>query len=1281
MGNGNALLKLIKLLLVMLITTPLSVPPSLYASHNKLASSSKVSGKDAKILPVFAEACKVRVETGYGPGRLGRLLDKVKGRVERTARPVARALDRMSKRRLAKEILERKLLEMRNAQASFVDFYGHRNTYRQELFLKCLYDWVAYESVTRENIEAIVDQHLLMAKSCESAVDEKITECFNTSGMWLGKRAVTPENAAEVINNAVRIVQKCGLLVAPRGELDSTHYRISYAIKCLRPAGEFLNRRALIGARTAKIDAIYDGLIANVIPIPYSVTSDDRGLLGAFIIGQFGDLLETRTFVAADITRIRNLIPRLSSMITVTIYSCASRLSFSADNKWGANAHPIISNVVDSAKTFLDTEAISRTNSSEVDSVIDFIPRIFSVAYFGYESTADVSSFIDRIILALLKAGDAGEDGFVEIVLARKKILDRMWRTRKKPDAMLACLEDLDTRVAVLLRGNVPFSTSVGELYRSLSSIYCGFIGVEENIEDYRVELDMIISTITGLNIPDAIKVLSSIEGIVGLFCENHANDKAIREILLGLIGDMKESRNVTSTAVAANQLATRCFSGNSSELEGDSGTLDNFRKVLRVYVVPMKVSGVDNYGIPMLDAVRADFGTSPLALQRCGETVKEVDLETKVRAILLNNAQNILVYTTEKVRGYAESGVSVDGEEIFVRGLREHKEVRALGIELHSRGFSLLGLLQTLRLDNDASVREELVRILCNLGYGVDEKGNIILKTMDVVTSVYRGSKEVDHAMARFSTHSPRHALCTYANLGAGCVTTEDPDLAVSGNKSLHEVDYALMCYESVSNRHVDSSVALAFYFGETGSASGAASDLPKYCYKRTIVAEGKSGLEVFEDIIDKQKKERIAEEVIQRILSWVESGDITGEALQANLELMRKMIEILREVYGWEYWTAMFGYMDEQFYSAIIRDYKAGQPHNMGLLVRELNLARDRQLRYLRRTLSDDYRHRLFLEHLNKQKALWEKEGKNILDYLRFKQKIREQTYASDAHRPDITSEVERIMGTVTTIEEVSRVPTYREYSFGIYKNWIQGGLREDAKLQGVIATIPQKPNAAELRKFRPLREWFLRAPSSMHGIAHESRVLILAEVLMNILGNISPQDKNAVRLSAATHDVRRMDDTPSDTRHGPMSADWIRVISNIFREIFPDINMETVAGLNRSHHSEENPDNILLSIFMDADGLDWAGKAGHWNGRCRCEGTLELVQIAKYLYEISTELIVRFGVSDFEAVILAGRIIGIIEGEGDITLPDDITAIALSRIPAPVRHGHLAETGICI
>lgn len=141
------------------------------------------------------------------------------------------------------------------------------------------------------------------------------------------------------------------------------------------------------------------------------------------------------------------------------------------------------------------------------------------------------------------------------------------------------------------------------------------------------------------------------------------------------------------------------------------------------------------------------------------------------------------------------------------------------------------------------------------------------------------------------------------------------------------------------------------------------------------------------------------------------------------------------------------------------------------------------------------------------------------------------------------------------------------------------------------------PPQPliNPKDLETYIPQKEWFTspkRAESFYHGIDHLIRVLILQEIITNHLieiGQIKPADidRNALRLSAMAHDIRRHHDL-IEPGHGLAAADWTL-------QMFPHLPQQTrkkAYMITKAHDGKIDPNSSIateLSILKDADALD--------------------------------------------------------------------------------------------
>lgn len=187
---------------------------------------------------------------------------------------------------------------------------------------------------------------------------------------------------------------------------------------------------------------------------------------------------------------------------------------------------------------------------------------------------------------------------------------------------------------------------------------------------------------------------------------------------------------------------------------------------------------------------------------------------------------------------------------------------------------------------------------------------------------------------------------------------------------------------------------------------------------------------------------------------------------------------------------------------------------------------------------------------------------------------------------------------------------------------------------------------PSRSLLEQYQPKPEWFLRkqAINSIHGIGHETRVMVWQEILSRLLAIAGAKlDQEALRWAAATHDTQRLDDD-YDWSHGERSAVW--VTGNLDLE---PATLERVVYLNRWHVPPDHSAPQMtaeLSVFKDADGLDRA-RLGDLNPRYlrHVQSRNLLIEPAEALYSLSSELQWRKSLAPFESVIAAAIKLGII------------------------------------
>lgn len=125
--------------------------------------------------------------------------------------------------------------------------------------------------------------------------------------------------------------------------------------------------------------------------------------------------------------------------------------------------------------------------------------------------------------------------------------------------------------------------------------------------------------------------------------------------------------------------------------------------------------------------------------------------------------------------------------------------------------------------------------------------------------------------------------------------------------------------------------------------------------------------------------------------------------------------------------------------------------------------------------------------------------------------------------------------------------------------------------------------------LARFEPRREWFQRRPIGIHGIEHETRVLVLVQLLARMEAAAGSRlDAEALGWAAVVHDTQRLDDD-EDPEHGNRAAEWIRARPALLPA---PVSVDRVAYLCRWHVPADSRAPLLsadLCVFKDADGLD--------------------------------------------------------------------------------------------
>ena len=128
-----------------------------------------------------------------------------------------------------------------------------------------------------------------------------------------------------------------------------------------------------------------------------------------------------------------------------------------------------------------------------------------------------------------------------------------------------------------------------------------------------------------------------------------------------------------------------------------------------------------------------------------------------------------------------------------------------------------------------------------------------------------------------------------------------------------------------------------------------------------------------------------------------------------------------------------------------------------------------------------------------------------------------------------------------------------------------------------------------ATRLRGFAPQPGWFIRKPEGIHGLGHETRVLIWSQVLTSMVRDEDLKvDGNVLGWAAAVHDTQRWNDG-IDAGHGARAADWILERPHL---IPAPVSLDRIAYICRWHVPNDGDAPEMtpeLRVFKDADALD--------------------------------------------------------------------------------------------
>ena len=126
-------------------------------------------------------------------------------------------------------------------------------------------------------------------------------------------------------------------------------------------------------------------------------------------------------------------------------------------------------------------------------------------------------------------------------------------------------------------------------------------------------------------------------------------------------------------------------------------------------------------------------------------------------------------------------------------------------------------------------------------------------------------------------------------------------------------------------------------------------------------------------------------------------------------------------------------------------------------------------------------------------------------------------------------------------------------------------------------------------QILRFEPQPGWFARSPHGIHGLAHETRVLVWGQLLASMVREEGiTVNADVIGWAAVIHDTQRWDDG-IDREHGIRAAEWLREHSGLLPDSVP---LDEVAHLCEWHvPADHNVPEMTdeLKVFKDSDALD--------------------------------------------------------------------------------------------
>lgn len=192
----------------------------------------------------------------------------------------------------------------------------------------------------------------------------------------------------------------------------------------------------------------------------------------------------------------------------------------------------------------------------------------------------------------------------------------------------------------------------------------------------------------------------------------------------------------------------------------------------------------------------------------------------------------------------------------------------------------------------------------------------------------------------------------------------------------------------------------------------------------------------------------------------------------------------------------------------------------------------------------------------------------------------------HSRDNHQPILVLKVPRQLGDDLFIAgRGADKDTVLEYSF-------EESVAIDTHTARLNTSAPSSCHNLPLDTYEPSVQWYLHAPSNIHGLGHAARVLVWADVLGRwMIERGEVLDLDVVRWAAVLHDIRRMDDG-RDLPHGERAGQWIQENRQKIHFPLTEFQLDSVTYCCKWHVSPDRQAPTLtpeLICLKDADALD--------------------------------------------------------------------------------------------